>query len=64
MFIIRIETSYKYRSISLTSAIRKIIEKIILKYIYIILFLENNILIKYNSGFQPNNSTVNQLLER
>ena len=49
-------------SISLTSAICKIMEKIIFKYIYNFI-LENNILIKYQSGFQPNDSTVNQLLE-
>ena len=37
-------------------------EKIIFKYIYN-LILENNILIKYHSGFQSIDSTVNQLLE-
>ena len=39
-----------YRSISLTSAICKIMEKIIFKYIYNFI-LENYILIKYQSGF-------------
>lgn len=37
-------------------------EKIIFKYLYNFI-LENDILTKYQSGFQPNDSTVNQLVE-
>ena len=52
---------HNYRPISLTSAICKIMVKIILNTYNF--NLENNILIKYKSGFKPNDSTVNQLLE-
>ena len=51
-----------YRPISITSCIGKILEKIIFKYLYNYL-QENNILTKYQSGFRPKDSTVNQLLE-
>ena len=47
------DTVDNYRPVSFTSAICKIMEKIIFKYIYDFI-LENNILIKYQSGFQPN----------
>ena len=51
-----------YRPISITSCIGKILEKIIFKYIYNYL-QENDILTKFQSGFRPKDSTVNQLLE-
>lgn len=51
-----------YRPISITSCLGKILEKIIFKYLYNYL-QENNILSKFQSGFKPNDSTVNQLLE-
>ena len=51
-----------YRPISITSCIGKILEKIIFKYLYNYL-QENNILTKFQSGFRPKDSTVNQLLE-
>ena len=51
-----------YRPISITSCIGKILEKIIFKYLYNYL-QENEILTKYQSGFRPKDSTVNQLLE-
>ena len=51
-----------YRPISLTSTICKIMEKIIFKYLFNFM-KDNEILTKYQSGFQPNDSTVNQLVE-
>ena len=51
-----------YRPISITSCIGKILEKIIFKYLYNYL-QENQILTKFQSGFRPKDSTVNQLLE-
>ena len=51
---------HNYRPISLTSAICKIMVKIILNTYNF--NLENNILIKYQSGFKPNDSTVNQFI--
>ena len=51
-----------YRPISVTSCLRKIMEKIIFKYLYNYL-QEHEILIKYKSGFRPNDSITNQLLE-
>lgn len=51
-----------YRPISITSCLGKILEKIIFKYLYNYL-QEYEILTKYQSGFRPHDSTVNQLLE-
>ncbi|MCG8048538.1 MAG: reverse transcriptase domain-containing protein [Candidatus Thiodiazotropha endolucinida] len=51
-----------YRPISITSCLGKLMEKIIFKYLYNYLE-QNNILTKHQSGFRPNDSTVNQLLE-
>ena len=51
-----------YRPISITSCVGKILEKIIFKYLYNYL-QENQILTKFQSGFRPKDSTVNQLLE-
>ena len=51
-----------YRSISITSVICKVMEKIIFKQLYNFA-LDNEILYKYQSGFQPNDSTVNKLVE-
>ena len=51
-----------YRPISITSCLCKIMEKIIFKYLYNYL-QEHEILTKYQSGFRPNDSTTNQLLE-
>ena len=51
-----------YRPISITSCLGKLLEKIIFKYLYNYL-QEHEILTKYQSGFRPNDSTTNQLLE-
>ena len=51
-----------YRPISVTSCMGKILEKIIFKYLYNYL-QEYEILTRYQSGFHPWDSTVNQLLE-
>ena len=51
-----------YRPISITSVICKVLEKIIFKHLYNFA-LDNEILYKYQSGFQPNDPTVNQLVE-
>lgn len=51
-----------YRPIALTSILCKIMEKIIFKYLYNYM-LEHILLSKNQSGFQPRDSTVNQLLE-
>ena len=51
-----------YRPISITSCLGKILEKIIFKYLYNYLEV-HEILTKYQSGFRPNDSTTNQLLE-
>ena len=51
-----------YRPISITSCIGKMLEKIIFKYLYN--YLDSfQILTKFQSGFRPKDSTVNQLLE-
>ena len=51
-----------YRPISITSCLGKMLEKIIFKYLYN--YLESlQILTKFQSGFRPKDSTVNQLLE-
>lgn len=51
-----------YRPISVTSCLGKMLEKIIFKYLYNYL-QEYEILTRYQSGFRPRDSTVNQLLE-
>lgn len=51
-----------YRPISITSILCKILEKIIFKHIHNYLF-ENKIIYKYQSGFQPGDSTTYQLVE-
>lgn len=51
-----------YRPISLTSALCKLIEKILFKHLHNYM-IDNNIIYKYQSGFQPGDSTVNQLVE-
>lgn len=51
-----------YRPISVTSVICKLLEKIIVKHLNNFI-LENNILYKYQSGFQSGDSTTNQLVE-
>ena len=51
-----------YRPISITSVICKILEKIIFKHMYNYLVYKN-IIYKYQSGFQPCDSTTNQLVE-
>ena len=51
-----------YRSISITSCLGKVMEKIIFKYLYNYLE-QHNILTKHQSGFRPKDYTVNQLLE-
>ena len=49
-----------YRPISLLPVTSKILERIVFKHVYNFLH-ENNILTKHQSGFRPNDSTVNQL---
>lgn len=51
-----------YRPISVTSCLGKMLEKIIFKYLFNYL-QDFEILTKYQSGFRPRDSTVNQLLE-
>ena len=51
-----------YRSISVTSCLGKILEKIIFKYLSNFV-QEHNIITTFQSGFRPRDSTVNQLLE-
>ena len=51
-----------YKPISITCVICKVMEKIIFKHLYNFA-LDNEILYKYQSGFQPNDSTVNKLVE-
>ena len=51
-----------YRPISVTSILCKIMEKILLEHLFNYM-KTNNILSKCQSGFQPNDSTVNQLIE-
>ena len=50
-----------YRPISLLSVLGKCMEKCVFKHIYNFLHT-NNILTPHQSGFRPNDSTVNQLL--
>ena len=49
-----------YRPISLLPVASKILERIVFKHVYNFLH-ENNFLTKHQSGFRPNDSTVNQL---
>jgi hypothetical protein len=51
-----------YRPISVTSIVCKIMEIFLLKHL-LNYMKTNNILSKCQSGFQPNDSTVNQLIE-
>ncbi len=51
-----------YRPISLISCVGKVFEKAVLKYLSNYL-LDNNLLYKYQSGFQIGHSTVHQLVE-
>lgn len=50
-----------YRPISLSSVLGKCMEKCIFKHLYNFI-LTNDILTPHQSGFRPNDSTVNQLL--
>ena len=50
-----------YRPVSLLSVVNKILEKCICKYIYNHL-RDNNLLSKFQSGFQPGDSTTRQLI--
>lgn len=49
-----------YRPISLLSSLNKVMEKIVHKYMFNF-FVDNNIITTLQSGFVPNDSTVNQL---
>ena len=49
-----------YRPVSLLSCTSKLLERIVFKYVYNYL-RDNNILTPHQSGFQPHDSTVNQL---
>ena len=51
-----------YRPVSIIGCLGKIMEKIIFKYLHNYL-QQHEILTKYQSGFRPNDSTTNQLLE-
>ena len=51
-----------YRPISLTSSLCKIMEKVLFKYMFNYI-KDNELLTKFQSGFQPGDSTVNQLVE-
>lgn len=51
-----------YRPISLTSSLCKLMEKILFKHLHNYM-IDNNIIYKYQSGFQPGDSTLNQLVE-
>jgi hypothetical protein len=51
-----------YRPISVTSVLCKVLERIIVKHLYNYV-LDHDIIFKYQSGFQPNDSTTNQLIE-
>ena len=51
-----------YRPISLTSVVCKIMEKILFKHLYNFM-KDNNLLTKYQSGFQPGDGTINQLID-
>jgi hypothetical protein len=55
-------SSQSYHPISVTSIVCKIMENILFKHLFNYM-KTNNILSKYQSGFQPNDSTVNQLIE-
>ena len=51
-----------YRPVSLLSCISKVMERIMFKHMHNFLH-DRNLLNKYQSGFQPGDSTVNQLIE-
>lgn len=51
-----------FRPISLTSSLCKIMEKVFFKYMFNYI-KDNELLSKFQSGFQPGDSTVNQLVE-
>ena len=55
-------SSQNYRPISVTSIVCNIMEKVIFKRLFNYM-KANNILSKCQSGFLPNDSTVNQLIE-
>ena len=48
-----------YRPISLTSVVSKIMKKILFKHLFNYM-RDNNLLSRFQSGFQPGDSTVNQ----
>lgn len=54
------DTLNNYRPVSILPIVSKIFERILFKHIYNF-FRDNNILTKHQSGFQPQDSTVNQL---
>ena len=51
-----------YRPIALTSAVCKVLEKIIFKHLYNFL-KQNNLISRYQSGFIPGDGTTNQLVD-
>ncbi|PJE78013.1 hypothetical protein CI610_03058 [invertebrate metagenome] len=51
-----------YRPISLLSTVGKVFERLIVKYLNNYL-LDNSLIYKFQSGFQPGHSTVHQLIE-
>ena len=51
-----------YKPVSLLSCCGKHFERIVFKHMYNV-FLENNVLYKYQSGFLPNQSTAFQLVD-
>ena len=51
-----------YRPISLLSAVSKVLEKIVHKYLFNF-FRDNNVITPFQSGFVPGDSTVNQLID-
>jgi len=55
-------SSCKCRPISLTGVVCKLLEKHIFKHLFNFI-KTNNLLFKQQSGFQPNDSTVNQLID-
>ena len=59
------DSSYpsNYRPISLLSAVRKVLEKLVHKYIFNFFFRDNDVITSLQSGFVPGHSTVNQLID-
>ena len=49
------------RPISIMSSLAKLLERIIFKYVFNHIKY-NNLITSHQSGFQPNNSTVNQII--